>query len=47
MFDDQSFEICLFISGALDCGYADPAYFDRVFKQEFGKTPQEWKLLQI
>lgn len=28
---------------ALDCGYADPGYFARVFKQEFGVTPQEWR----
>lgn len=28
---------------ALDCGYADPGYFGRVFKQEFGVTPQEWR----
>lgn len=30
-------------SVALDCGYADPGYFARVFKQEFGVTPQEWR----
>lgn len=30
-------------SVALDCGYADPGYFARVFKQEYGITPQEWK----
>lgn len=29
---------------ALDCGYNDPGYFARVFKQEFGVTPQEWRL---
>jgi AraC-like DNA-binding protein len=28
---------------ALDCGYNDPGYFFRVFKQEFGVTPQEWR----
>lgn len=28
---------------ALDCGYNDAAYFARVFKQEYGKTPQEWR----
>lgn len=28
---------------ALDCGYNDPAYFSRVFKQETGMTPQEWR----
>lgn len=28
---------------ALDCGYNDPGYFARVFKQEFGITPQEWR----
>ena len=26
---------------ALECGYNDPGYFTRVFKQEFGITPQE------
>ncbi|MBX2923968.1 MAG: helix-turn-helix domain-containing protein [Chitinophagaceae bacterium] len=30
-------------SVALDCGYNDPGYFARVFKQEYGVTPQEWK----
>ncbi|RYY61914.1 MAG: response regulator [Chitinophagaceae bacterium] len=30
-------------SVALDCGYNDPGYFARVFKQEFGCTPQEWR----
>lgn len=29
---------------ALDCGYNDPAYFARVFKQENGMTPQEWRV---
>ncbi|HTN07029.1 hybrid sensor histidine kinase/response regulator transcription factor [Agriterribacter sp.] len=29
---------------ALDCGYNDPGYFARVFKQECGLTPQEWRL---
>jgi AraC-like DNA-binding protein len=29
---------------ALDCGYNDPGYFGRVFKQEFGLTPQEWRM---
>jgi len=28
---------------ALECGYVDPGYFSRVFKQEFGVTPNEWK----
>ncbi len=28
---------------ALDCGYNDPGYFTRVFKQEMGLTPQEWR----
>ncbi len=31
-------------SVAFDCGYNDPAYFTRVFKQEFGLTPQEWRV---
>lgn len=30
-------------SVALDCGYNDPGYFARIFKQEFGVTPQEWR----
>ncbi|MBP6430939.1 MAG: helix-turn-helix domain-containing protein [Ferruginibacter sp.] len=29
---------------ALDCGYNDAGYFARVFKQEFGITPQEWRV---
>ena len=29
---------------SLDCGYNDPGYFTRVFKQEFGITPQEWRM---
>ena len=33
------------ISGiALDCGYNDAGYFARVFKQEHGITPQEFRL---
>ncbi|MFM6925641.1 MAG: ATP-binding protein [Ferruginibacter sp.] len=28
---------------ALDCGYNDPGYFARVFKQEYGVTPQDWR----
>jgi AraC-like DNA-binding protein len=24
-------------------GFADPAYFTRCFKEEFGMTPSEWK----
>jgi DNA-binding response OmpR family regulator len=28
---------------ALDCGYNDPGYFARVFRQEFNMTPQEWR----
>ena len=28
---------------ALDCGYNDPGYFARVFKQDAGLTPQEWR----
>jgi AraC-like DNA-binding protein len=28
---------------ALASGFTDPGYFARVFKQEFGCTPQEWK----
>jgi len=28
---------------ALDCGYSDPGYFARVFKQETGSAPQDWR----
>ena len=28
---------------ALDCGYNDPGYFGRIFKQEYQLTPQEWR----
>lgn len=28
---------------AFDTGFQDPSYFGRVFKQEFGVTPQEWR----
>jgi AraC-like DNA-binding protein len=28
---------------AIDCGFSDPEYFARVFKQEFGVTPNEWR----
>jgi len=31
-------------SVAYDCGYNDPGYFARVFKQEYGVTPQEWRV---
>lgn len=30
-------------SVAMDCGYNDPGYFARVFKQEYAVTPQEWR----
>ena len=29
---------------ALDCGYNDAGYFAKVFKQEYGVTPQEWRV---
>ena len=28
---------------AINCGYNDPGYFARVFKQEYLVTPQEWR----
>lgn len=30
-------------SVAYQCGYNDPGYFARVFKHEYGVTPQEWR----
>jgi signal transduction histidine kinase/DNA-binding response OmpR family regulator/ligand-binding sensor domain-containing protein len=32
-------------SVAMECGYDDPAYFTRVFRQEFNDTPQKWRAL--
>ena len=29
---------------AYDCGYNDPGYFARVFKQDYGLTPKEWRM---
>lgn len=34
-------------STSLDCGYADPGYFARVFKQEEGVTPVDWRVSQL
>jgi len=28
---------------AYTCGFNDPGYFTRVFKKEFGATPQDWR----
>lgn len=28
---------------SMTCGFSDPSYFGKVFKQEFGLTPQEWR----
>ncbi|MCK6693864.1 MAG: helix-turn-helix domain-containing protein, partial [Thermoanaerobaculia bacterium] len=28
---------------AMDTGFNDPSYFGRIFKQEFGITPKEWR----
>ena len=28
---------------AFDCGFNDPSYFARVFKKEFGASPQDWR----
>lgn len=28
---------------AFDTGFNDPSYFSRIFKQEFGVTPKEWR----
>lgn len=30
-------------SVAMECGYDDPGYFARVFKQEYQVTPQQWR----
>lgn len=32
---------------ALETGFQDPSYFGRVFKQEFGLTPLEWREKQM
>ncbi|MEO7174843.1 MAG: ATP-binding protein [Saprospiraceae bacterium] len=29
---------------AMECGYNDPGYFARVFKQVYGVAPQEWRV---
>jgi len=29
---------------AMECGYNDPGYFARIFKQEYNVTPQEWRV---
>lgn len=31
---------------AYECGFTDPGYFARVFRQEYGMTPQEWRVSQ-
>ncbi|MEO6150652.1 MAG: ATP-binding protein [Mucilaginibacter sp.] len=33
-------------SVAMDCGYDDPGYFARVFKQEYDVTPQKWRAVK-
>ena len=37
---DSNFKISAI---ATDCGFNDPSYFSRVFKKEFGVTPQKWR----
>jgi signal transduction histidine kinase/DNA-binding response OmpR family regulator/ligand-binding sensor domain-containing protein len=32
---------------ALDCGYSDPGYFARVFKQDTGSSPQDWRMENV
>ncbi|MBK9640788.1 MAG: helix-turn-helix transcriptional regulator [Saprospiraceae bacterium] len=32
---------------AQECGYEDPTYFARVFKQDTGMTPQEWRMNKL
>ncbi|TNE64090.1 MAG: response regulator [Bacteroidetes bacterium] len=32
---------------AYDTGFNDPSYFGRVFRQEFGATPQEWREKEV
>jgi AraC-like DNA-binding protein len=34
-------------SVAFDTGFADSSYFGKVFKQEFGLTPVEWRAMNI
>ena len=29
---------------SINCGYNDPGYFARVFKQEYAVTPQDWRM---
>jgi signal transduction histidine kinase/DNA-binding response OmpR family regulator/ligand-binding sensor domain-containing protein len=31
-------------SVAMDCGFDDPGYFARVFKQEYNVSPQKWRI---
>lgn len=31
------------LNTSMNCGFSDPSYFAKVFKQEFGITPQEWR----
>jgi YesN/AraC family two-component response regulator len=31
---------------AMDCGFNDPGYFARVFKSEYGITPQRWRIIE-
>jgi len=42
--DALSYPSLSFASIALECVYDDPAYFARVFKQDTGMTPQEWRM---
>ena len=44
LLQDHSLSIA---SIAIDCGFNDPGYFSRVFKQEFGTTPQEWRQAMV
>ena len=41
LLNDSSYSIA---SVAIDCGYSDPGYFARIFKQDFGVTPQQWRM---
>jgi AraC-like DNA-binding protein len=46
MLTDPAFTTKRISELALRCGYRDSAYLSQVFKEEFGKTPTEFRLLR-